>query len=44
MEIKENGRAGRVSRSGISQRTTTWQRQFALVGGVAHVTVYVVSR
>ena len=36
MEIQENGRAGRVPRSGIGQRATAWQRELALVGGVDH--------
>lgn len=39
MEVKENGRAGRVAGSRVCQRTTTCQRESALVGGVVHVVV-----
>ena len=37
MEVKEDGRAGRVSGSGISQRTTTRSGERALWGRVVHV-------
>lgn len=36
MKKEENGRAGRISRSGIRQRTTVWQCERALVGGIVH--------